>query len=97
MQWGHWTLKPDTYELVYEVDDGSVYEVPLDEITSSAAALDWVYQLHAKTWMTPRGIHDLLTAIDDVIGGQGSLCSGGTDHRVNAKALVDAYVARRDT
>jgi hypothetical protein len=97
MQWGNWTLKPDTYELDYKADDGPGYDVPLDEITSSAAALDWVYQMHTKTWMTPRGIHDMLTAIDDVIGGQGNLCSGGSDHRVNAKALVDGYVARMGT
>jgi hypothetical protein len=93
MKWGDWTLNPNTRQLVY--DDGNVpsYEVNIDDMSSSARTLDWIYQLHGKTWMTPKGIHDLLTAIEDIIGVQGNLCSGGVDHVVNAKAFVDDYIA----
>lgn len=96
MKWGNWTLDPQTRQLVY--DDGNVpsYEVNIDEMNSSARALDWIYQLHGKTWMTPQGVHDLLTAIDEIIGGQSSLCSGGVDHVIDAEKIVSDFIADPD-
>ena len=93
MEWGNWKLNPETRQLEYNDGDSNTYEINVDDMNSSAPTLDWIYQLHGKTWMTPRGMYDLLTAIDDIFMVQGSFCSGGQDHRVDARALVTRYIA----
>ena len=58
------------------------YEVDLERIEDSAAALDWVFQVAGKTWANARVTKDLLNAFDDIIHPQANLCSGacGSGH-----------------
>lgn len=93
MKWGDWSLDTNTRQLVYNDDEGNNYEVNVDEFTSSAPVLDWIFQLQGKTWMTPQGMGDMLAAIDGIFHVQSSFCSGGQDHKIDATACVTAYIA----
>jgi hypothetical protein len=74
-RWGSWVLDVERWCLVFE-DKPYFYEVDLERIRDSAAALDWIYQILGKAWATSRVMRDLLNAIDDVIDPQASLCGG---------------------
>jgi hypothetical protein len=47
--WGNWRFKKSTNELVFKRD---YYSVDLDDCKTSAAVLDWIFQLHGKAWIT---------------------------------------------
>ena len=53
------------------------YEIDLERIGSSAAMLDWIFQIRGKAWATSTVLRDLLNAFHDVSGPQSSLCSLG--------------------
>ncbi len=65
-----------------------VYSVDLERCQTSAEVLDWLAHLHAKSWVTPRVMHDVLTALNDAFrkfqGGpiQGVLCPWGSNKTV---------------
>jgi hypothetical protein len=88
-RWGLWTLDTERWCLVFEANEMlrgvepeqylaylGHYEVDLERIRDSAAALDWIFQIRGKAWATSRVMRDLLNAIDDVIDPQASLCGG---------------------
>jgi hypothetical protein len=58
------------------------YEIDIERVHSSAAMLDWIYQINKKAWATTKVMKDLLAAFDDVFDAQANLCScslgGGT-------------------
>jgi len=58
------------------------YEIDLEDINSSAAMLDWVFQI--ERWATPQELADLLQALRDIFHPQATLCSGGADSRIGA-------------
>jgi hypothetical protein len=86
-QWGEWAYNPDNYTLTYA---GKGYEVALDEITTSAEMLDWIFQLHGKSWVTPKVMHDFLTALDDLLGPQANYCGEGKSKKASPKKYLDA-------
>lgn len=51
--------------------------------------LDWIFQVHSKTWATPQDIYGLIEAFDDLLYPQANLGSGGLDAKMNAKARLD--------
>src|SRR5437763_13666286 len=73
--WGVWRLDAKRLALVHKL-----YEVDLEDITSSAAMLDWIFQI--RRWATPQDIADLLAALHDIFHPQANLCSGGVDKRI---------------
>jgi hypothetical protein len=89
MKWGDWTLSKDTHVLENKANG---YGIPLDEIGSSAAMLDWIFQIQAKAWGDQKTMFELLRAFDDVLNPQACYCSGERDKRPDAEALVDAYI-----
>lgn len=72
MQWGAWVFNPKNYTLGHATEG---YEIDLDEINSSAAMLDWIFQILGKKWATAKVMHDLLQALDDILGPQANYCS----------------------
>ena len=89
MQWGSWKFYADSRELVHS---GSAYRIPVDEIHSSAALVDWIFQIQAKEWATPSMMYDLLAAFHDILHPQANYCSGENDLRPDAEDLVNAFV-----
>jgi hypothetical protein len=59
--------------------DAPWYEVDLEEMTTSAQMLDWIFQIRRKTWCTSEDAGDLLQLLDRLLHPQSSLCSGGTE------------------
>lgn len=80
-QWGPWQFHQDTMTLEYKNGKKDWwYEVDLDRCKTSAQILDWIFQLHEKTWTDYEDIGHLLDAFDDLSGSvQGAFCSGGRE------------------
>jgi hypothetical protein len=90
-QWGPWRLDTGTLELVYMGERGGRYPIDLERCGTSAEMLDWIFQLHGKSWTSATDIGDLVDAFHDVFNPQGTLCSCG-----NSKAIdASAYLRRR--
>jgi hypothetical protein len=87
--WGPWCLDPT--RLVLECYEGRrwVYEVDLEQCTTSAQVLDWIAQVAMKTWATDAVIAGLIRALDAVLDLQSNLCGMGIEHGpVNVAAVV---------
>ncbi len=78
IRWGKWEFDPSIKVLRH--DDAKYYEVDLEDMETSAAMLDWIFQLHGKTWCARHDIGDLVEALRDLLHPQGTLCSFGTEH-----------------
>lgn len=98
-EWGAWRLDTRTWELLY-VDQGGAVRYPLDleRVTSAAAALDWIAQVHKKTWSSAADIGNLVHALDDIFDMQARLCSfgatGAAEKKINAtEHLIARYGA----
>ena len=76
-RWGVWQLDSHRLVLIY-IPDG--YEIDVEEITSSAQLLDWLFQVYR--WTTPQEHYDLMQAFRDTFHPQANLCSGGGDKRI---------------
>lgn len=55
------------------------YNVHLDDCKTSAAVLDWIFQIHMKEWADSDTIVGLLDALRDTIDPQATLCSSGIE------------------
>jgi hypothetical protein len=84
----------DRRNLTIEVrnhDDRHVYEIDLERCTTPAMLLDWIFQLHNKSWMTAELMYELLTtfeeACQEVFGDsvQGCFCPFGVSRSVDWK------------
>jgi hypothetical protein len=54
---GGWTYHPETLVVSYGLDE---YEVDLEQCTTSAQMLDWIFQFASKSWATSEAIGDLV-------------------------------------
>jgi hypothetical protein len=91
-EWGPWNLDQESFVL-WTAAGGYRYEVDLEECTTSARVLDRIIQLAGKEWA--RGdpaarnalIAGLVTALDDVLRPQATLCSFGQSRRLSGPAI----------
>ncbi len=73
---------------LFDVNEFNCYEIDLERCTTSAQVLDFIFQVQAKTWCTPKLMTNLLKAFDracvEQFGQpiQGVFCSMGQDHKV---------------
>ena len=91
MRWGNWELDL-TNMCLFNAHAG--YGIDLEGVHSSAAILDWVFQIRNKSWADAGTMHDLLRAIDDVLCPQANYCPWEEDRRADGVALARAYAAR---
>jgi len=89
-RWGVWGLDANRLVLVHTLKR---YEIDLETIDSSAAMLDWIFQLQAR--LSPQEMVDLLSALNDIFRPQENLCSGGADMRINPTKFLQQRIARR--
>lgn len=87
-RWGAWVFNPKNLTLRHEPED---YEIDLEEIHSSAAILDWIFQVQNKTWGTAFNMHNLLRALNDILDPQANYCSFEQDKRADGGALARKY------
>jgi len=74
-QWGPWAY----YEDGCLRSDGDQYEIPVAGFNRSAAVLDWIAQVAARTSVTDEDLGQLVRAIDDLVDLQATLCGEGQD------------------
>src|SRR5688572_29022281 len=58
---GTWTLDPKSR--VLDHNGQPAYQIDLDDITSAARVLDWIFQLVEKDWVNDAEIGDFVRAI----------------------------------
>jgi len=86
--WGNWWYDQKNRVLEHRT---SHYYVILKQCGNSANVLDWIAQIKDKSWATAKDLGDLVTALDDILGLQGNICGGGTDHRLDVKSYLDRF------
>jgi hypothetical protein len=77
-RWGSWQLDAERLALVHTPDR---HEIDLEEISTSAQMLDWVFEV--QRWALPQVLADLLTALGAIFQPQANLCTGGADARID--------------
>ncbi len=91
--WGRWHLDIDTLELIYRNDRGrDVYPIDLERMGTSAAMLDWIFQLPKKNWTSGEDLGNLVAALQDIFDPQGWLCSFGCTGASGKKIDATAYL-----
>ena len=91
--WGRWRLDTDTLELIYRNDRGrDIYPIDLERMGTSAAMLDWIFQLHKKNWTSAEDLGDLIAALQDIFDPQGWLCSFGCTGAPGKKIDATAHL-----
>ena len=101
-QWGGWRLQTSNWVLIYEETRNQrrvpIYEIDLERCTTSAALLDWIFQINGKGW-GPKAMADLIDAFDDIFYPQKNLCSacnyGGIGKQIDATAYLRARYKKR--
>jgi hypothetical protein len=92
-RWGDWHLDARALLLVLKRDRHR-YEIDLADITDSAHMLDWIFQLRGKTWATNDIIGDLVSAFDDLLDPQGTICGEGRNKTINAREHIERLIRR---
>lgn len=87
-KWGNWHLKTSNWTLIYARNGGILYEIDLEQIHTSAALLDWLFQLHAKRWMSNEDMRDLIEAFREIFDPQANLCSYREQRKINAPQFL---------
>ena len=90
MQWGDWSFDPEYLTLDHE----SGYQIDLEEIDSSAAILDWIFQVRGKSWGDKQTLYDLINAFRDILDPQANYCSFEEDKRADGGELARAYATK---
>ena len=73
---GGWVYDPETLVVCYRLDE---YEVDLEECSTSAQILDWIFQFASKSWATNEAVGDLVMILHRLLHPQANLCSGGEE------------------
>ena len=81
--WNGWFYKPKENSLVYKPVD---YWVDI-ELNSCAEVLDWVFQIHGKSWATPDVTKGFLEALDDIFAPQTNCCPWGNEKEFSGEKL----------
>ncbi len=99
----NWTF--DRQRLVITHAFMESYEVDVEQMSTSAEMLDWIFQLQGKTWVTEKDMGALIFMLRHIVHPQEHLCSGGVekgpaailenaDHMLDRKAVPD-FTQRR--
>jgi hypothetical protein len=90
-RWGHWEFDAERLVLMYE-HGRHEYEVDLEDMTTSAGMLDWIFQVNTKGWASREEIGDLVQALDDLLRPQANLCSGGMDKKFHPAKYIREHL-----
>jgi hypothetical protein len=91
MRWGNWVFDPNNLTLTHSAEH---YEIDLETIHSSAAILEWIFQIQRKVWATAQTLHDLLRAFRDILDPQANYCSFEEDIRSDGGTLARQFAQR---
>lgn len=85
MNFGKWVYDRSAFTLWHERE---AYDILLDEITNSGQMLDWIFQVHAKSWATKKDVWHLLQAFDHIFRPQETLCSFGELGKIDPREVA---------
>lgn len=91
MRWGNWQFEPTSLTLTHT---GEGYEIDLERIHTSAALLDWIFQIQGKSWADAQTMYDLIEAFDEILSPQANYCSGEQDMRADGGKLAREFAER---
>ncbi len=86
--WGEWEFNEDNLTLYCKKHD---YEIDLERLTKSSEILDWVFQIHSKSWCTPELMWNFLIAISDLLCPQKNFCSGGSNKSDSPSRCINEF------
>jgi hypothetical protein len=96
MEFGNWKFNKQNLTLAHS-GKGRGYEVALEECTTSAEALDWIFQVESKTWASTEDLGDLVRAIGTLLSPQGTLCSGGQEQGpIDVRKVIEQNLKRKN-
>jgi len=89
--WGPWKYDPKDHTLEHQ---RTGYWIALSDVTTSAHMLDWIFQLHGKTWgREDQTVLHLLDAFNDLFHPQATLCSWGKEKGpIKATETIDGLI-----
>jgi len=71
------------------------YEVDLERCLTAPEILDWIVQLHKKTWVDDKIIYDLIEILDDILDIQGNIVHSSQPISKNElKSQIKIYLER---
>jgi len=88
MNWGNWVFDSENLTLTNKAQD---YEIDLEKIHSSAAILDWIFQVLGKKWGDQETLHDLLLAFNEILEPQSNYCSFKNDTKCDGGQLAREF------
>jgi len=91
MRWGKWVFDAKHLTLKHSTEE---YEIDLENIHSSAAILDWIFQIQGKAWADATTMYDLLRAFDDILAPQANYCSDEQNIRTDGGKLAREFAKR---
>lgn len=89
-QFGPWEYDSELMILEY-TEYG--YQIDLEEITTSAEMLDWIFQIWNKDW-GKMAMPQLLTAFDYLFDPQANLCSWGKGKKIDPQKVIQGNLKR---
>lgn len=69
--------------VIFYTGEFEEYEIGIDQLDTTGEILDFIFQVNAKSWCTPKHIHEFLNCIEEMssiffgTNAQGIICPGG--------------------
>lgn len=74
----HWCVRLGNFTIEHR-RGWHIYYIDLDRCNSSAAILDWIFQIRGKNWASAEARSTLLDLLDILLDPQRNFCSWGKD------------------
>lgn len=87
-KYGKWVYDHATETLSYPVNELHEYDIPLQDMTSATAMLDWIMQINSKVWGRGECTAELVAALNDIFRPQANLCRIQDGNRFNAASYL---------
>jgi hypothetical protein len=93
------TLDEKTMIVYFRDNSNLIYDIDLVRCRSSAALLDWIYQIRGKRWCSPEVLAAFVEAVEHACQlvfqkpVQGVFCSWGCDYSVD---WIEKTTTRKD-
>jgi len=93
-RWGNWVYKKNM-TLVYKKPKHYEYEIDLEGCTTAWRALDWVFHMQGKNWITDQDLADLTWAFRDILGR--STLQGGEIPNIKKHLKERTFIKHKDS
>ena len=74
---GNWRFDSRRFVINHRTDPGG--DIDVEEMTTSAQTLDWIFHLAGKVWVSREDVGDLVELLRQTVDPQATLCSWGRE------------------